>query len=72
MNDFYNAWKGRDKMMQQHWQMHRYGAFMLTQVNAGKNNPIKKPSDLFEMEIDKLPKGQKKKLKFIKVERIGN
>ena len=50
LSDFYNAWKGRDKMMQQHWQMHRYGAFMTQQVNAGKNNPIKKPTDLFEMD----------------------
>ena len=60
-----------DKLMQQHWQMHRYGAFITTQVNGGKQNPIKKPTDLFELEVDNLTKGAKKELKFITVERSG-
>ena len=60
-----------DKMTQQYWQMHRYGAFMATQVNGGKNNPIKRPTDLFELEIDSLNKEAKKELKFVTVTRDG-
>lgn len=59
--------------MQQQWQMHRYTAFMIQQMNWGgkKVNPIKRATDLFEMDVDKVPKGDKKKLKFVTVERVG-
>ena len=62
-----------DKLIQQQWQMHRYGAFVFQQMSYSSKtpNPIKKPTDLFELEIDKLQKGAKKELKFITVTRDG-
>jgi len=71
LSDFYNAWKGLDKVMQQHWQMARLTAFYAYAPHQGKGGNIKKPTDIFKLEIDEQQNGKKKELKFITVERIG-
>ena len=60
-----------DRLTQQHWQMHRYVAYMTNRAHGGKDNPVKIPTDLFELEIDSLHKGAKKDLKFITIEKSG-
>jgi hypothetical protein len=73
-SEFYNAWKGHDKVMQQHWQMARQVGYYFVAMNQGKQNIIKKPLDLFELEIDRIAKknAPKREVKVAKVRRVGD
>lgn len=66
--EFYNAWVGKDKQMQQYWQMSRLISFYAVAPHQDpKKAKIKKPQDLFTLPIDEkkvITKKQRSRIRF--------
>ena len=55
-------------MMQEHWAIGRQVGYYVVAMNQGKKGRIKKPTDLFKLDLDK-PK-RSKEIKLARVRRI--